>query len=161
MHDYDWYYNLKKGEESDELSEVNDVSKMYEKLAEKIATGLYIRLFDEIYAFSHEEESVFYGNYPTIWEQLKYDVGHGDFLNKDQLAAKCSELLDRYTLTEIWLIWIYACSHSMNHSVYDELPDFMGCIDDITDVLLADLYRSAEDEVHCLCSYRKKSLVAV
>lgn len=147
MHDYDWYYNLKNGEEPDDLSEVNDVSKMYEKLAEKIATRMYLHIFDEIYAFSREEESVFYGNNPMIWDQLKYDVEHGDFMNKDQLVAKCNDLLGRYTLTETWLIWIYACSHSNTHSVYDSAPDFVECINDIIEVLLADLYKSAEEDV--------------
>lgn len=147
MSDFDWYYDLKPGEEPNDLSEVNDVSTMYEKLAEKLASQMYRKVYDEIYAFSREAESYHYGDNPTIWEQLKSDVEHGEFLNKDRLIGKCNEHLENYKLTEIWLIWVYACEHAKHHNVYDELPDSIDCINDITDIILADLYRAAEEEV--------------
>ena len=147
MSDFDWYYDLKPGEEPNDLSEVNDVSTMYEKLAEKMASQMYKKVYDELLAFSREKESYYYGDNPTIWEQLKWDVEHGEFLNKDRLIEKCNDYLEHYKLTEIWLIWVYACEHSKYHNIYEELSDSIDCINDITDIILADLYRAAEEEL--------------
>lgn len=146
MSELDWYFNLEDGMQDEDLCDVNDKSFMYERLAMKMAAQMFDRIYDTVYTFAHEEESYFYGNNPTIWEQLKVDVEHGEFLNREQLEAKCNRCLEEYSELEIYLLWVYAFDQSSQCTVYDNKPELYECMHTITDIVLVKLYRAAEQE---------------
>ncbi len=90
--------------------------------------------------------SIFYGDYPTIWDQMKYDAEHGEFMHSDHLTEICQEYLREYKVQEVYLLWVYACEHSNCRSVYDREPEFLDCLADISNIVLSRLYGAAEAE---------------
>ena len=146
MSELDWYFNLEDGMQDEDLCDVNDKSLMYERLAMKMAAQMFDCIYDRVYTFAHEEESYFYGDNPTIWDQLKADVEHGEFMNREQLEAKCSKCLEEYSELELYLLWVYAFDQSPHCTVYDNKPELGECMHTITDIVLVKLYRAAEQE---------------
>lgn len=144
---YSWYYNFNRPANDSTKFEIYDIPKIYSNLGKCLAESLYKKLYKYMLDFAHHEQSNFYGDYPTIWEQLKADERHGDPpMNEGQLEIGCCKWLNKLQEFEIKLIWVYACDNSnSNISIYDDIE----CVDFervIFRVILDELYNEAEKE---------------
>ncbi len=146
---YSWYYDLNRLDTDSGEYEILNVATMYSKLGNNVAQYLYQELHKYMLEFAHSEQSSFYGDYPTIWEQLKADERHGDPpMNEYQLEICCSKWLNKLSIHELELLWVYACNgaNNSNITIYDdnvENADFEGMI---FRVILGELYSDAEKE---------------
>ena len=146
MAELDWYFKVEDREQDVDLCDIYDKNIMYEKLAIKIASNMFDCVYNDVYSYAHKEESFFYGNNPTIWDQLMIDVEHGDFMNREQLEKECSKYLEKYSELEIYLLWVYAFDHSKLYTIYDNKPELSECMNTITNIVLDKLYIAAEQE---------------
>lgn len=152
---YDWFYNFNEYDYVCCQFLSKDTKDMYSSLARKLADDLYRELYERILDYAQNTESYFYGDNPTIWDQLKYDERHGDpSMNEDELESACYVELSKYKEHELYLMWVYLCvdphspveNYSIDISFENKVPENANFKNDIFEKIMTQLCHDAEQE---------------
>ena len=155
LQQYDWFYNFEKYDYRYGIFDSKDINEMYFGLARKLANKLYEEVYEGLLEYAHDTESSFYGDYPTIWEQLKADERHGDpAMNEEELENACYEHLDGLLEHELYLLWVYLCEDphspvedsSIDVPVRINDPQGTDLKNDIFQEIMQALWHAAEEE---------------
>lgn len=152
---YGWFYNFNEYDYVCCQFLSKDTKDMYSSLARKLADDLYRELYQRMLDYAHNTESYFYGDNPTIWDQLKYDERHGDpSMNEDELESACYVELSKLKKYELYLMWVYLCvdshspvqTYSIDVIVDNKVPENANFKSDIFEKIMTQLCHDAEQE---------------
>ena len=152
---YDWFYKFEEYDYRYGEFASKELKDMYSDLVRKLANELYENLYEGLLEYAKDTESSFYGDYPTIWEQLKADERHADpAMNEEELENACYEHLDGLMDHELYLLWVYLCEdphspvehHSIDFVVRVNDPQENDFKNDIFQEIMQALWNTAEEE---------------